>query len=63
MDSAAQLSPVPVRDLLEAALAVENIALGSWRVHQVHVRPGIEVVVGYEVTVRGAPTRPDGRWP
>lgn len=54
MDTAAQLLTGPrAGDLLEAALAVDHVALGSWRVHQVHARPGAEVCVGYEVTVRG----------
>ncbi|KZM37016.1 hypothetical protein [Oerskovia enterophila] len=54
MDTAAQLLTGPrAGDLLEAALAVDHVALGSWRVHQVHARPGAEVSVGYEVTVRG----------
>ncbi|MGW6004151.1 phosphotransferase family protein [Oerskovia enterophila] len=54
MDTAAQLLTGPrAGDLLEAALAVDHVALGSWRVHQVHARPGAEVSVGYEVRVRG----------
>jgi hypothetical protein len=62
MDSAAQLLTGPrAGDLLEAALAVDHVALKSWRVHQVHARPGAEVSVGYEVTVRGSATTPVGR--
>ncbi|WP_336707587.1 phosphotransferase family protein [Oerskovia sp. USHLN155] len=54
MDTAAQLLTGPrAGDLLEAALAIDHVTLGSWRVHQVHARPGAEVSVGYEVTVRG----------
>lgn len=56
MDTATQLLTGPrAGDLLEAALAVDHVALGSWRVHQVHARPGAEVSVGYEVTVRSGP--------
>lgn len=61
MDTAAQLLTGPrAGDLLEAALAVDHVSLGSWRVHQVHARPGAEVSVGYEVTVRGGRGGADG---
>lgn len=64
MDTATQLLTGPrAGDLLEAALAVDQVALGSWRVHQVHARPGAEVSVGYEVTVRGGPSGADAPSP
>ena len=47
MDTAAQLLTGPrAGDLLEAALAVDPVALGSWRVPQVHAGPGAAVSVG-----------------
>ncbi|WP_194522156.1 aminoglycoside phosphotransferase family protein [Cellulosimicrobium sp. JZ28] len=47
--------------LLDAALGADGAALGTWRVHQVHARPGAEVTVGYDVVARRTvPARPGG---
>mgnify|MGYP001507738892 FL=1 len=47
--------------LLAAALGADGAGLGTWRVHQVHARPGAEVTVGYDVVARRTlPARPGG---
>ncbi|KAJ8139294.1 hypothetical protein OY671_007494, partial [Metschnikowia pulcherrima] len=46
---------------LAAALGADGAGLGTWRVHQVHARPGAEVTVGYDVVARRTlPARPGG---
>lgn len=39
-------------ELLAAALGADGASLATWRVHQVHARPGAEVTVGYDVVAR-----------
>ncbi|WP_265520596.1 aminoglycoside phosphotransferase family protein [Oerskovia flava] len=46
-------------DLLAAALAADGAGLESWRVHQVHARPGAEVSVGYDVVARRGRSAPE----
>ncbi|KZM76317.1 hypothetical protein [Cellulosimicrobium sp. I38E] len=47
-------------ELLAVALGADGASLDSWRVHQVHARPGAEVTVGYDVVARRAlAARPD----
>ena len=47
-------------ELLAVALGADGASLGTWRVHQVHARPGAEVTVGYDVVAhRALAARPD----
>ncbi|UKJ63967.1 aminoglycoside phosphotransferase family protein [Cellulosimicrobium cellulans] len=47
-------------ELLAVALGADGASLDTWRVHQVHARPGAEVTVGYDVVARRAlPARRD----
>jgi len=39
-------------ELLAVALGADGASLATWRVHQVHARPGAEVTVGYDVVAR-----------
>ncbi|MFF2269907.1 aminoglycoside phosphotransferase family protein [Cellulosimicrobium cellulans] len=39
-------------ELLAVALGADGASLDTWRVHQVHARPGAEVTVGYDVVAR-----------
>ncbi|WP_264031978.1 aminoglycoside phosphotransferase family protein [Cellulosimicrobium sp. SH8] len=41
-------------ELLAVALGADGASLDTWRVHQVHARPGAEVTVGYDVVARRA---------
>ena len=47
-------------ELLAVALGADGASLDTWRVHQVHARPGAEVTVGYDVVARRTlAARPD----
>lgn len=50
-------------ELLAVALGADGASLDTWRVHQVHARPGAEVTVGYDVVARRTLAAGDGEGP